>query len=58
MPVMELFPSLEADWPELIRMIADGGKVKSILKEENEKLNTELEESFGIHPVELDEEAG
>ena len=58
MPVMELFPSLEADWPELIRKIADGGKVKSILKEENEKLNTELEESFGIHPVELDEEEG
>lgn len=58
MPVMELFSSLEADWPELIRKIAEGGKVKSILKEENEKLNTELEESFGIHPVELDEEAG
>lgn len=58
MPVMELFGQLEAAWPEMIQKIAGGSKIKTVMKEENESLNKELEEVYGIHPIELDEEAG
>jgi 2-hydroxy-3-keto-5-methylthiopentenyl-1-phosphate phosphatase len=58
MTVMELFGQLEAAWPEMIQKIAGGLKIKTVMKEENESLNKELEEVYGIHPIELDEEAG
>jgi hypothetical protein len=53
-----LFGQLEAAWPEMIQKIAGGLKIKTVMKEENESLNKELEEVYGIHPIELDEEAG
>ena len=55
-PVMELFDQLEEEWPEMIRMIADGKKIKSVMKEENRKLNTALEERYGIRPISMEGE--
>lgn len=55
-PVMELYGRLEEQWPEMIRMIADDQKIKSVMKDMNEGLNEELEETYGIHPISMEDE--
>lgn len=56
-PVMELFLQFEQKWTEMIREIADGAKIKTVTRELADELNEELEEVYGIRPIDLDEEA-
>lgn len=53
-PVMPLFDELEEEWPQMLRQIAQGGKVKQLSSAINEKLNQELEEKYGITAVEME----
>ena len=56
-PTMELYPELDQAWPQLLRDLADGAKIKRTTKNLENKLNQKLEEEYGIKPIEMDEEA-
>ena len=51
-PSMPLFTDLEEKWPELVRQIAEGGKIKALTQELDALLNTRLSEEFGITQIE------
>ena len=55
-PTMELFPRFEEAWPQMIRDIADGVKVKKVTSALEEELNNALEEEYGIHPINMEGE--
>ena len=56
-PTMELYPELDQAWPQLLRDLADGAKIKGAVKDLEEELNEKLEEEYGIKPIEMEEEA-
>ena len=56
-PTMELYPELDQAWPQLLRDLADGVKIKRAARNLEEELNEKLVEEYGIKPIEMDEEA-
>ena len=55
-PVMELYLQLDRAWPEMIRAIGNGEKIKTVTTQLAEELNTQLREQYGIQEIEADEE--
>ena len=56
-PTMELYSGLDQAWPQFLRDLADGAKIKAATEDLEEELNEKLEEEYGIKPIEMDEEA-
>lgn len=56
-PTMELYSGLDQAWPQFLRDLADGAKIKAATEDLEEELNEKLEEECGIKPIEIDEEA-
>ena len=56
-PTMELYPELDQAWPQLLRDLGDGAKIKRTMRNLEKDLNEKLEEEYGIKPIEMDEEA-
>ncbi len=54
-PMMELFDQFEQKWMEMMPRIAQGEKVKKVMKELFTPLNTELVERYHIAEVDMDE---
>lgn len=55
-PTMELYPDLEQAWPQMLRELADGARIKKVMKRLGNELNERLEEEYGIRLIEVDEE--
>ena len=47
-PTMPLFNELDLEWPELVRKIGSGGKIKELTVAVDEKLNQKLQKEYGI----------
>ena len=47
-PTMPLFSELDLEWPELVRQIGAGGRIKNLTLAVDDKLNKKLEEEYGI----------
>ena len=47
-PTMPLFSELDLEWPELVRKIASGGKIKDLTVPIDEKLNEKLQKEYGL----------
>ena len=47
-PTMPLFSELDTEWPELVRQIGAGGRIKDLTLAIDDKLNKKLEEEYGI----------
>ena len=47
-PTMPLFHELDLEWPELVRKIGSGGKIKELTVAVDEKLNQKLQKEYGI----------
>ena len=45
---MPLFSELDTEWPELVRQIGAGGRIKDLTLAIDDKLNKKLEEEYGI----------
>ena len=54
-PTMELYPQLEEAWPELLREIGEGAKIKSITGSLEKDLNKKLEDEYGIKKIDMEE---
>ena len=47
-PTMPLFYELDLEWPQLVRGIASGGRIKDLTVPIDEKLNEKLQKEYGI----------
>ncbi len=53
-PTMPLFSELEAEWPGLVRQIAEGNGIGELTAAIDEKLNTRLEAEYGLHAADME----
>ena len=53
-PTMPLFSELEAEWPGLVRQIAEGNGIGKLTAAIDEKLNTRLEAEYGLHALDME----
>ena len=51
---MPLFSELEAEWPGLVRQIAEGNGIGELTAAIDEKLNTRLEAEYGLHAADME----